>query len=225
MEDLDLQEFLPKDDRLKADMLEEWGWDGHAPTICDIGRKTYPAREDKPEESKLQVFFIEFPGYALECNVTQTKKLMQILGERTSQWVGQKVVLLSIDTKTPQGQPAKTIQIKEYRAAPPAAPGSVAPPQAAQNGSPAPAAPMPLGTALPPAGDGGDPFDDENITAQQMSDIENLCQQLRRNPVLVSQNLYHKNPDQLTHSQAVDFLLRLKKDADNYSQGVAAVAR
>ena len=239
-QDYDLQEFLPKDDRLKADQLETWGWDGHAVTICNIGRKEYPARDGNEAEAKLQVFFTEFPGWALECNVTQTKKLKELLGERTSLWIGRQVILLSIDSKTPQGQPCKTIQVKEVRAvtAPPGAPAAPTP----FASSPASAAPSPAqGAAVSPpavtaptvappsdypsppvAGIPGDPFaEDDGITAEQMAKIHLICTRTKQNEELLAVSKFNVNLSQLSYSQAAAFIVELSK-ADAQTAGAMA---
>lgn len=217
--DFDASAFLPKDNRLKGDMLEQTGWDGHPVTICRFGKKTYDATEDRPGDTKLQVFFTELGDYPLECNARQLKKLIELFGERTSGWMGKQVVLMSADAGTFKGQPCKTITVKEVRTAPPGMPAVMPPAAAAMPVQPPPArsatnAPAPMGI------DEGDPFAEDPITPAQLAEIETLCAQLNMNPVLVSQNQYHANPDKLDMSQASDFLTKLKKKAAQTSEAM-----
>jgi hypothetical protein len=215
--DFNATEFLPKDTRLKGDLLETSGWDGHPVTIVRLGQKTYDATEDRPAEKKLQVFFRELGDYALECNSRQLKKLMELFGEQTGGWIGRQIILVSADGGVFKGQPCKTITIKEVRSSVMPVVGGIAPPPNVAT-APAPA------TEMPPMGlgDGGDPFDDDDITPDQLAEINALCEQVRRNAVLTSQTLYSKNPDQLTMSQATDFLVKLKGEA---AKTVAAMTR
>jgi hypothetical protein len=206
MNDWNASEFLPKDTRLKGDLLESTGWDGHPVTICGLGKKTYDASDDRAAETKLQVFFRELGDYAMECNSRQLKKLIELFGEHTGAWIGQQVILISTDAGIFKGVPTKTITVKEVRPVG-AMPATIAPPPPAQR--PAPAVSSMSLSEIPVD---NDPFSNDPQTEEQYQEILTLCQQQGRNAVNTSQRLYAVNPDKLTFEQANDFIVQLKRE-------------
>lgn len=149
--DYDISEFVSSSNRLKASLLTEWGADGFAATINQIGNKSYEAQDGRPAQNKLTVEFEEYADYTLECNATQTRALFQMLGDRTSQWVGQKIVLGVGKTQNPKGETVDTIMLTKYRD-PNAAPAGIPP-------RPKPAAaPQRVPAAAVAVAEGTDPF-------------------------------------------------------------------
>ncbi len=127
---MDMSEFAGAK-RMKAELLEQRGWDGEVFTISGVGEKVFTDQKTGVSEKKAEVFFGEAEDFPLLLNKTQTKTLIDAFGFDSEEWTGRKVQLIGTPTTNPNtGSPCMTITLKPRKGLAQAAPGAVAPPAA-----------------------------------------------------------------------------------------------
>ena len=107
---IDLTKHMGSNSYLKALDIDATDDEEMILTIDDVNE----VYSDSLQREQIEVSFKEIEK-KLTLNVTNTKKLVELLGPDADEWHGKKIKLYSDDSKTPQGAPCRTIKIKPFK--------------------------------------------------------------------------------------------------------------